>query len=81
METTELSCLLGGGGGGVHFHIASGMDVWHVRVRFLVLKSAKGVFLASKICKGCHFQAIKVSDIRKIIIFLSNNRDFTKFFQ
>ena len=44
-----------GGGGGGHFHIASDMDVRQIMVRFLALKSAKAVFLASKICKGCHF--------------------------
>ena len=52
----------------IHFHIAGDMGVRQVRVRFLALKSAKGVFLASKACKGCHFQAIKVSNFRKIII-------------
>ena len=26
---------------------------------FLTQKSAKGVFLDSKVCKGCHFEAIK----------------------
>ena len=31
--------------------------------------SPKGVFLSSKVCKKCHFQAIKVSNLRKIIIF------------
>ena len=52
-ETIELSCLPVGG---VHSHIASDMDVRQIRVRFLALKSAKGVFLASKICKGVIFR-------------------------
>ena len=56
-------------GGGEYFHIESDMDVRQIRVRFFTLKSAEGVFLASKVCKGCHFQAIKVSNLRKIIIF------------
>ena len=56
-------------GPGDHFHIASDMDVRQIRVRFFALKSAKGVFLASIVCKGCHFQAIKVSNLRKIINF------------
>ena len=30
--------------GGGQFHIASDMDVWQIRVWFLTLKSAKGVF-------------------------------------
>ena len=55
--------------GGGHFHIAIDMDVGQIRVRFFAPKSAKDVFLASKVCKGCHFQAIKVSYLRKIIIF------------
>ena len=45
------------------------MDVRQISVRFFALKSAKGVLLASKVCKGCHFQAIKVSKLHKIIIF------------
>ena len=53
--------------GGGHFHTASDMDVRQIRIRFFALKSAKVVFLASKVCKGCHFQTIKVSNIRKII--------------
>ena len=54
-----------------HFHTARDRDVRQIRVQFLALKSAKGVFLASKISKRCHFQAIKVSNFRKIIIFFN----------
>ena len=45
------------------------MDVREIRVWFFTLKSAKGVFLAKKICKGFHFQVIEVSNFCKIIKF------------
>ena len=73
-------CLLATRGGGGHFHIASDMDVRQIRVRFFVLKSAKGVFLASKVCKGCHFQAVKVLKLRKIIIFLNQITEILRIF-
>ena len=67
-------------GGGGNFHITSDMDVRQTIVSFLTLKSAKGVFLAYKICKGCHFQAIKVSDFCKIIIFDQITEILRRFF-
>ena len=67
-------------GGGGHFHIASDMDVRQIRVRFFALKSAKGVFLVSKVCKGCHSQAIKVSNLRKIIISFDQIREILRNF-
>ena len=60
--------------------MASNMDVRQIRVRSFVLKSAKGVFLTSKVCKGCHFQAIKVSNLRKIIIFFVQIREILRNF-
>ena len=60
---------VGWGGEGGHWHIASDMDVRHFRVPFWTLESAKGVFLTSKICRGCHFQAIQGHNFRKNITF------------
>ena len=65
---------------GGHFHIASKMELRQVSVRFFALKSAKGVFLTSKACKGCHFQVIKFSNLRKIIIFFDQIREILRNF-
>ena len=68
-ETFKLEKISSRGGGGEgHFHVAIDMDVQQIKVHFFSLKSAKGVFLASKVCKGCYFQAIKVSNVSKIIL-------------
>ena len=56
------------------------MDVWQIRVRFFALKTVKSDFLASKVCKGCHFQAIRVSNLRKIIVFLDQITDILRNF-
>ena len=50
----------GGGGGGGHFHIGSDMDVRQIKVRFLALKSAKDVFLASKGVSFSGYQGLKL---------------------
>ena len=55
--------------GGSLLYSKSDMGVRQIRVRFFALKSAKGVFLVSKVCKGCHFEAIKFADLHNIMIF------------
>ena len=61
LQTIYPSHGLGG-----HFNIASDMDVRQIRVRFLTLKSAKGVFL--------------VSNFRKIIIFFNQITEILRIF-
>ena len=39
-----------------------------------------GVFLVSKVCKGCHFQAISVSNLREIIIFFDQIKEISRNF-